>query len=514
MKKIIKLLTVFLCATMLLPACAQGDEDPAASDSTVHVVEKGKSDFTIVRSDKNGIEPEQIQAAQRLKEAFLQSFDCEISMKTDRYRQGDKEAIEDAKNALEILVGSTNREESQNAFEKLSENEYVIRVEGKKIVICGGSGEATLAAVNYFIDNYMKNDDKNLKIPKDISVSGTISYDMSYLHNMTFDEMGDIALSAFYKELCGNGTMPNTEFWDAAEILEVFIDAYERTGKEEYFNYVERIANYKFSARNENVNWCQSNAYNDDIAWAAIGFTRIYLLTNEERYLTIAKNNFDTMWRRAYSPDVLGGGLWWKDDQKDTKNSCIQCPASIAACLLGKALNDDSYYEKAKELMEWEFANLFEEATGRVYDAYKTDGSKNNWASTYNQGTFVGACTLLHEKYGDEKYLDYAKAAVNFAVKELANSDGILNGEDSGNDLIGFKGILTRWFYRYALYTKDFEVVRWLQNNANTAFRNRNNLNLIWTTWANKTLNGKKQNVFGYSTAVALMFNCCIWQEK
>ncbi|MBQ4354811.1 MAG: hypothetical protein IJC71_07935 [Clostridia bacterium] len=261
----------------------------------------------------------------------------------------------------------------------------------------------------------------------------------------------------------------------------------------------------------EKTTW-QSNEYNDDIAWMCIAYARIYLLTGEEVYLTISKNNFDAMYKRAYSDD-LGGGLFWRTDNQ-TKNSCINCPASIAACLLGKALGDDSYYEKAKGLMDWEFAHMYDSSSGAVYDSYNLKGEKNKWASTYNQGTFIGACTLLAEKYGDELYLPYAAKAADYAMNRLEMKDGVLNGENSGGDLIGFKGILTRWLYRYAEYAGDTGILYWLQNNADTAYANRNQNNFIWTTWADKTPdNTSGMDLFGFSTAIALLFNCEPWWE-
>ena len=95
----------------------------------------------------------------------------------------------------------------------------------------------------------------------------------------------------------------------------------------------------------------------------------------------------------------------------------------------------------------------------------------------------------------------------------LDNVDGVLNGEGNGADGIGFKGILTRWFYRYAKYTNDLEVLSWLQKNADVAFGNRNSYNLIWTTWATATEDKKNLDPWGCSAALALLFNCEPWWD-
>ena len=244
--------------------------------------------------------------------------------------------------------------------------------------------------------------------------------------------------------------------------------------------------------------------------WLVIAFARSYLLTGDTEYLNIAKNNFDPVYIRSYSND-LGGGLWWRTD-KQSKNSCVCCPGSIAACLLGKATGDMSYYEKAASVMKWEIENLFEPETGRVYDCWNIENlKKNTWASTYNQGTFIGACNLLYDHTKNEMYLNYAEKAAEFTIKKMFAGQ-VMNTEDNSNDLIGFKGILTRWLYRYARYTNNTEILSWLQLNAAAAWSNRNSKGLIWTTWGSKTKDDiSEYDVFGMSSAVALMFNCQSW---
>jgi Predicted glycosyl hydrolase len=327
---------------------------------------------------------------------------------------------------------------------------------------------------------------------------------ISGLDKTTVAKMAESVFDAFIAEYYDNGTFIKADFWDNAEIFETVVDAYERTGNDKYKKYIEEIAAATFGKYSKK--W-SSNIYNDDIMWLVIAYTRAYILTGNKDYLKYAKINFDDTWSRAYSDD-LGGGLWWRTDNQ-SKNSCINGPSSIAACLIGKVTCDARYYEKAALAMEWEIANLFEPDTGRVYDSMSVeDKSVNKWASTYNQGTFIGACNMLYDYYKDEKYLEYAGKAADYAINVMY-SGKVMNNETSGGDLIGFKGILTRWLSRYATYTNNTEIIKWLQENAAAAWSNRNSKGLIWTAWDDKTSdNIKDYDVFGMSTAVALMFNC------
>ncbi len=513
MKKLLALsMSALLLLTSLpLVSCDTKAEPPVVTESpNVTIIKDSASEFKIVRSDSVDNNSPEKTASLNLRNILRDATGVELTRETDWYQKKDEAAKKAAEDAKEILIGHTNRSATAEAIKDLKFNEFIIKVMGHKIVICGASEAGTLQAVEYFGANYVTSGN-TLELPKDLVYIGNVDFSVSAANETTYEAMGDVILKAYAKTyLDRQGKLIGTEFWDTAEILEAFLDAYEQTENPKYLKYAENIAKYHFQSTNSRVNWCGSNAFNDDIAWMCIGFTRLYNFTGNQTYLTIAQNNFDTMWKRAYSPEVMGGGLWWKDDQKTCKNSCIQCPASIAACLIGKATGDDSYYEKAKEVMEWEFEVLFEKSTGKVYDCKNTDGSFNYWASTYNQGTFVGACTLLHEKYGDQKYMDYAAKAVEYGMTKLEHKDGVLNGEAGNVDLIGFKGILTRWFYRYAIYASDLDVLQWLQKNADVAFSNRNSDNIIWTTWADKT--GEQQyDPWGASAAIALLFNCEQW---
>lgn len=306
----------------------------------------------------------------------------------------------------------------------------------------------------------------------------------------------------YYSNMNKFGLFLNTEFWDQAEIYEIVLDAYENTGHPRYKDMIYDI--FKGFNLHYGTDW-GNNEYNDDIMWMVIACARAYLLTGDEEFLKTAEYHFNLVWDRGWSDD-LGGGIWWRTDNQ-TKNACINCPATIAACLLGEALGDESYYDKAVQIMNWVVANIYEDSTGHVYDAYDISGSKNQWASTYNQGTFIGANALLYEHFQDDIYYDRARLAADYVIQTMYQG-GVMSNEDNNGDLIGFKGILCRWIYRFAVYNNQSDILEWLKYNAATAWNNRNKAGLIWTTWNSKTSDTKPYDIFGLSTAVSLLNNC------
>ena len=209
---------------------------------------------------------------------------------------------------------------------------------------------------------------------------------------MDFKAMAKECLADFLKKYYHNGVFEKADFWDWAEIFEMLDDALENIGDPAYAALIEETYTAFLSANGET--W-EKNPFNDDIMWAVIAMTRAYRLTGVKKYLDTALKNFDLTWARAYSDD-LGGGLFWRVENQ-SKNACVNGPGAIAACLLAEALGDESYFEKARILVDWMAAELYEE-NGKVYDCYGMDGRKNHWSSTYNQGTYLGANWLLYRR--------------------------------------------------------------------------------------------------------------------
>lgn len=278
-------------------------------------------------------------------------------------------------------------------------------------------------------------------------------------------------------------------FWDYAEMMEMIIDAYDRTGDSKYMNMFDEC--YKgFTARfGEDWAW---NAYNDDIMWMVIACCRAYLATGNDDYMVKARYHFDLVYERAFSAS-LGGGLYWKNGDTTTKNSCINDPAVIAATYLYEIYGLQQYSYIADQLFKWELDNLYEKDTGKVNDnihytnAGETTVNTNAW--TYNQGTFIGAATRMYEMTEKEEYLGYAKKAADYTVYTMYKG-GVINNEGGNkeyDDAHGFKGILMRWLGYYIDSQNDFDYDMWLAVNLYTGWNNRNSYNLVGTRWGSKT---------------------------
>ena len=295
-------------------------------------------------------------------------------------------------------------------------------------------------------------------------------------------------------------------FWDNAEMMEVVLDAYEVTKDAKYSTMFDAM--YKNFIEKNGADW-QDNKYNDDIAWMVLVSVRGYLLTGNISYRDKAKEQFDKMYARAFNYSYGGGMLWYHT--KTTKNSCINGPSMVACCYLAQATGDSTYYNKAISLYTWSKLYLFDAATGKVNDNVDLDKKTgklkiSTWSSTYNQGTYLGAAVMLYKYTKEASYLSEAQKIAQYIRDNMYNSK-VMNNEDNGNDLPGFKGIFARYARMYTVDLNKTDLIEWLQLNARVAYNNRNSQGLIHTKWATRTSEIKPKSAFGCSTAVSLLMN-------
>jgi predicted alpha-1,6-mannanase (GH76 family) len=305
--------------------------------------------------------------------------------------------------------------------------------------------------------------------------------------------------TAFNTAFCVNGYYPG--WWTGAEEVEMAEDAYDNLPTAERRTIVANACSQ--FASNHGSNWT-GNDYNDDIAWAVIAFARGYLITGNTSFRDAAKSNFDAMYSRGWDTNFMGGGLWWRNSDKQGKNACIEGPGTIGACYLYQIYGDRAYLSKAQAIYAWERRVLFNPATGSVSDSIGTNFVYNTWASTYNQGTFIGAANFLHRATGLPGYYQDAILAAKYTQNSMC-SGGILPEYGSDSDLSGFNGIFARWMARFAKDQNLWPAYGpWLTTNANAAWSVRNPNNLAWQKWKTP-LGTNTPGAWGCSAAVVIM---------
>lgn len=270
-------------------------------------------------------------------------------------------------------------------------------------------------------------------------------------------------------------------YWDMA------MDAYRRTDNKQYRKLIDEIYQGAYN-RYDKFNWNNKTEWfiYDDMMWWIISLTRAFEITNDKKYLELAKSGFQRVlhgptdgsfdyekegkkFNGAY--DEVNGGLFW-DFKRTGKNSCVTFPTIIAAVNLYNLTGEKDYLQKATSIYHWATDSLYDTSTGRVAD--NNIRGRKGWDNyTYNQGSFIGASVLLYKATGNQSYLDNAIKAADYTKSAMCDTEGVLPAEGDWNEQGVLKAIFARYLVMLINDGHQKQYLPWIQHNANTAWANR-----------------------------------------
>lgn len=151
-----KKILILLALILVLPIVYGCEKNPYEGKNVIVVDPiEDISEYTVIRGE-NCTENEK-DIAVKLRKAIGDVVGQTLKMSTDYTSSSSKE----------ILVGTTTRKESLEAASGLKLQDFVIKKYGEKLVIIGGSDAALEAAVDFFLENFVDNNNKLVKAPRD-----------------------------------------------------------------------------------------------------------------------------------------------------------------------------------------------------------------------------------------------------------------------------------------------------------------------------------------------------------
>jgi predicted alpha-1,6-mannanase (GH76 family) len=270
----------------------------------------------------------------------------------------------------------------------------------------------------------------------------------------------------------------------------VAVDAYYENptsaNKTEVEALCDGVVNYVHPATNDM--WT-SDDYNDDILWMVNAFARAYTVTGTTRWLDDAENNFTAVWNRAQAGDGglcqnTGGGVGCYED------SAVNWNFAIAGHLINNYNGGTgSYLSEAEGVYSWAMSNLYDSATGEIYD-----GPGSHVDYSYNYGIAIGA--MSESGAGSTDINNVA----TYLFNDMSNSTYPYAGTYDGYNILpnygqgnlndsGFNGIPMRWIaIANGHGTVSSANLAAAQANINQAWSERNGTTtLVWNDWVAAT---------------------------
>jgi uncharacterized protein YyaL (SSP411 family) len=232
-----------------------------------------------------------------------------------------------------------------------------------------------------------------------------------------------------------------------------------------------------------------SDRFYDDNIWLGIDFTDSYSLTKKEVYLTKAKEVWTFV--KSGEDELLGGGIYWCEQKKESKNTCSNAPASVFSLKLYEAIQDVHYLEEGRRLYHWTKEKLEDPTDGLYWDNVGLNGRVDKAKYAYNSGQMLQAAALLYRLTKEKQYLldaqKLAAACYSYFFQDVTGQ----NFKRLKNSNLWFHAVMMRGFI--SLYEQDQNPIYLtvFAKNLQYAWEHmRDDNGLFYTDW---TLKEKKE---------------------
>jgi mannose/cellobiose epimerase-like protein (N-acyl-D-glucosamine 2-epimerase family) len=233
---------------------------------------------------------------------------------------------------------------------------------------------------------------------------------------------------------------------------------------EKYSNPLPPIPGYQDYVYKEKV----TTRYYDDNQWLGIAWIDAYNRTKKVVYLEKAKQIYQFM--MTGHDTITGGGIYWREKDKTTKNTCSNGPGIVLALQLYKTTKEKHYLQSGLALYEWTNKHL-QSPEGIYYDAIKIPDLRIDKAFyTYNTGTMLQSNVLLYNITKDEKYLSEARR-VAAAGKKHFFKNGRLPFDP------WFNAVMLRGYIDLYKVDKNKEWIQFFVDDANKVWQEDSDAN-------------------------------------
>jgi uncharacterized protein YyaL (SSP411 family) len=147
-----------------------------------------------------------------------------------------------------------------------------------------------------------------------------------------------------------------------------------------------------------------ADRYFDDNAWMALALAETYDRLGDRKYLDWAKDAL--RFSLSGEDSKLGGGIYWRESDKKTKNTCSNAPVAAGCLAIYERDRDPRLLDKAEDLYDWTKRTLqnpedhlmwdnVDVATGRI--------EKTEWS--YNTALMIRTAVDLYRITREPRYL-------------------------------------------------------------------------------------------------------------
>lgn len=213
--------------------------------------------------------------------------------------------------------------------------------------------------------------------------------------------------------------------------------------------------------------------YYDDNQWVAITYLDAYKRDPNKKYLKEAKKIYDFMLFGLDS--ITGGGIYWREKDMTTKNTCSNGPGVLVALKLYQQNSRQEYLKTAIDIYDWTKSRL-QSPEGIYWDNIHIPSMKiNKDTYTYNTGTMLQSAVILYNITKNSKYLEEAKRVAKAGKAHFFKNNRLPKE-------YWFNAVMLRGYLELYKIDKNPEWLNFFRTDADAIWENeRNAENLVGT---------------------------------
>jgi uncharacterized protein YyaL (SSP411 family) len=239
--------------------------------------------------------------------------------------------------------------------------------------------------------------------------------------------------------------------------------------------------------------------YYDDNAWLVLELINAYHVTKDSAFLDWARRTHKFVlsgWDQK-----LGGGIYWYQKKRESKNTCINAPAAASALELYKISKNPIDLEWAKRLYTWTNAHL-QDKDGLYWDNINLEGKIQDWKFTYNTALMIRTNIDLWRATKEAKYLREARRVSDASLQKWVNPGGAFSDSARFNNWLSEALLMT-----YEA-TRDLKYLNAVRRHADFGHRYVRDVRDggYWDQWTAETRAPDTPKTFIENAAAARIF--------
>lgn len=167
--------------------------------------------------------------------------------------------------------------------------------------------------------------------------------------------------------------------------------------------------------------------YYDDNAWMVMAYVESYEILGDKKWLARAEEALHYV--LSGEDEKLGGGIYWRESDKASKNTCSNGPSAAACLAVYRHTRSTKLLVTAQRLYDWTKLKLLDASDGLYFDNLTLDGKVEKTKWSYNAALMLRTARELHSLTQNQEYGRDADKLEAASIERWVKADGTIDDE-------------------------------------------------------------------------------------